>query len=328
MLGQLGIREVREAGDGATALELLNRESMHLVLCDWRMPGMDGLDLLKALRADPRHRGLPFVMASAEMATERVALAIEAGAQSVLAKPYDATTLANHLRKALIGTAMAAAPALPDLRSPLAAALGLAEGLLEDPGLNEEQRERMQGIEENLLGLLDALHLATVLPQIEQRRFQLRTRGVPLKKLLERVQRLTQQSLAHRELRWDCQLPGPLRGQGALLASGDPLLCHTLFTLLLRQCAKEAPASSRILLRIVTDEPDALSIVFSREGAWSAAARQRFVALVPGEPGGGDGYAASRLAEAQRGQLQLVDQGSGVQLRLRLLRSQLTVAGG
>lgn len=329
LLGQLGIREVREAGDASSALEIINRESLHLVLCDWRMPGMDGLELLKALRADSRHQALPFVIASAEMASERVAQALDAGAQSVLAKPYDATTLANHLRKALIGTAMAAAPPLPDLRSPLAAALGLAEGLLDDGSLAEEQRERLQGIEENLLGLLDALHLATVLPQIEQRRFELRTRGVPLRKLLERALRLTQQAFAHRELQWDCQVPGPLRGPGTLLASGDPLLCQTLFTLLLRECAQSAPAGSRVGLRIEAEQAESLTVVLSREGDWPVTARQRFVALVPGEAGGGAGFAAMRLAEAQRGQLQLsADAQGGVQLRLRLLRSQLTMAGG
>jgi|GEM_PF-1414330 len=328
LLGQLGIREVREAGDAASALELLNRETVHLVLCDWRMPGMDGLELLQALRADARHNALPFVMASAEMAPERVAQALGAGAQSVLAKPYDATTLANHLRKALIGTAMAAAPPLPDLRSPLAAALGMAEALLDDGTLNAEQCERLQGIEENLLGTLDALHLATVLPQIEQRRFELRTRGVPLKKLLERAVRLTQQAQAHRELQWDCQLPGPLRGAGTLLASGDPLLCHTLFTLLLREFAQGAPAGSRIALRIEAEEAESLTIVMRRDGAWTPAAQQRFLAFVPGECGGGAGYAALRLAEAQRGQLQLSADAQGAQSRLRLLRSQLTMAGG
>lgn len=328
LLGQLGIREVREAADGAAALALLAREPIHLVLCDWRMPGMDGLALLQALRAQPQHRGLPFVMASADVDPARTSQALDAGAQAVLAKPYDVPTLANTLRTALLGTAMAVSPPLPDLRSPLAAALGLLEAVIDDPATAAEQREQLLSAEENLLGLLDALHLATVLPLIEQRRYELRTRGVPLRKLLERALRLNGAAQAHRELQLKLEIAGPLRGAGTLLASGDALLCHTLFMLLLRQACSGAPSGGRVTVKVDASAADTVQIDIQRDGAWPEAARQRFLALAPGENGGGEGYAALRLAEAQRGDLQLVETEGGGLMRLRLLRSQLTFAGG
>lgn len=328
LLGQLGIREVREAADGASALDLLEREPIHLVLCDWRMPGMDGLALLQALRAKAQHRGLPFVMASADVDPSRTNLAIEAGAQAVLTKPYDVPTLANTLRTALLGTAMAMNPPLPDLRSPLAAALGLLEAVIDDPATAAEQREQLQSAEESLLGLLDALHLATVLPQIEQRRYELRTRGVPLRKLLERALRLTGAAQAHRELQLSLDVPGPLRGQGTLLASGDSLLCHTLFMLLLRQACNTAPSGGQIVVRVDGSATDTVQISIQSDGAWPAEARQRFLVPVPGEAGNGEGYAALRLAQAQRGKLQVLEHQGAALMQLQLLRSQLTLAGG
>jgi hypothetical protein len=163
---------------------------------------------------------------------------------------------------------------------------------------------------------------------IQQRRYELRTRGVPLRKLLERALRLNGAAQAHRELQLGLEIAGPLRGAGTLLASGDALLCHTLFMLLLRQACSGAPSGGRVAVKVDASAPDTVQIDIQRDGSWPEAARQRFLALAPGESGGGEGYAALRLAEAQRGNLQLVETEGGGLMRLRLLRSQLTFAGG
>ncbi len=93
MLQRLGL-SVREAVHGADALEILDKEpGIDLVLVDWRMPVMDGLAFLRALRRRAGAEALPVVMMSSETAPERMSRAREAGATDYLAKPCTEASL-------------------------------------------------------------------------------------------------------------------------------------------------------------------------------------------------------------------------------------------
>lgn len=104
LLRQLGFADVDEAEDGAAALALLRRRRYGLVISDWNMRPVTGLDLLREVRADPGLGSLPFVMLTAESKTENVIAAREAGASSYVVKPFDAETL----RAKIAGLASAA----------------------------------------------------------------------------------------------------------------------------------------------------------------------------------------------------------------------------
>lgn len=104
LLRQLGFADVDEAEDGAAALALLRRRRYGLVISDWNMRPVTGLDLLREVRADPGLASLPFVMLTAESKTENVIAAREAGASSYVVKPFDAETL----RTKIAGLASAA----------------------------------------------------------------------------------------------------------------------------------------------------------------------------------------------------------------------------
>ncbi len=104
LLRQLGFADVDEAEDGAAALALLRRRRYGLVISDWNMRPVTGLDLLREVRADPGLASLPFVMLTAESKTENVIAAREAGASSYVVKPFDAQTL----RAKIAGLASAA----------------------------------------------------------------------------------------------------------------------------------------------------------------------------------------------------------------------------
>ncbi len=320
LLGQLGIQQIDEAGDGDAALARLAQQPADLVLCDWHMPGLDGLGLLKALHDKGGPRALPFVLISAESDPEALAQAREAGADALLIKPFDSATLAASMRQALTRQAPSVAE-LPDLRNPLASALGLLEPLLQDESLGVEQKEALQGVEAALLESLDALQLSIELPRLELGHAELRTRGVPLRKLAERARRLLLAMQAHRGLELELQIPGPLRGPQALLASGDPLLCHSLLMRLLEAAFALLPDGSRLALQVQSGGNERLELQLALPLALSAAQRGSFFA--PGSPG----QAARRLAQAQRGELMLqVDEARSL-LRLHLLRAQLTLAG-
>lgn len=93
LLRQLGFADVDEAEDGAAALAQLRSRPYGLVISDWNMRPVTGLDLLREVRADPGLASLPFVMLTAESKTENVIAAREAGASSYVVKPFDAETL-------------------------------------------------------------------------------------------------------------------------------------------------------------------------------------------------------------------------------------------
>lgn len=86
----LGAKYIHEASNGAEALRILSYEPITLVLSDWNMPVMSGLELLSAIRADAKHCALPFIMITAEAERERVQEAISAGVSELLVKPYTA----------------------------------------------------------------------------------------------------------------------------------------------------------------------------------------------------------------------------------------------
>lgn len=98
---ELGITQIAEASNGREALEHLARHPVDLLICDWNMPGMTGLEVLQAVRADPRLRDLPVLMVTAEGSSEQVKEAIAAGVTSYVVKPFLPATLKLHIHKCL-----------------------------------------------------------------------------------------------------------------------------------------------------------------------------------------------------------------------------------
>jgi len=97
----LGVGNVATAHNGLEALRLLRKQHVDIVLSDWNMPGMTGLELLRTIRADSSMSHLPFVMITAEADRGRVAEAIASGVSGLLVKPYTAESLAARIGKAL-----------------------------------------------------------------------------------------------------------------------------------------------------------------------------------------------------------------------------------
>jgi two-component system chemotaxis response regulator CheY len=93
LLKQLGFMNVEEANDGAQALQMLRAGNFGLVISDWNMEPMTGLELLRQVRADPRLKAMPFIMVTAESKSENVIAAKEAGVSNYIVKPFNAETL-------------------------------------------------------------------------------------------------------------------------------------------------------------------------------------------------------------------------------------------
>jgi two-component system chemotaxis response regulator CheY len=101
LLGELGFRNIDDATDGPSALNLIRSKDYGLILSDWNMSPMTGLDLLKAVRADPRTRATPFVMVTAEAKTENVMAARQAGVNNYIIKPFNLAVLRQKLTSVL-----------------------------------------------------------------------------------------------------------------------------------------------------------------------------------------------------------------------------------
>ncbi len=108
LLHDLGYTNVTEADDGATALPMLQNGAFDFLITDWNMPGMPGLELLKAVRADARLKGMPVLMLTAESKREQIVEAAQAGVNGYVIKPFTAITLKEKIDKILESRAAAA----------------------------------------------------------------------------------------------------------------------------------------------------------------------------------------------------------------------------
>jgi two-component system chemotaxis response regulator CheY len=101
LLHDLGYANVTEADDGKTALPLLQNGSFDFLITDWNMPGMPGLDLLKAVRSNDKLKKLPVLMLTAEAKREQIVEAAQAGVSGYVIKPFTAVTLKEKIDKIL-----------------------------------------------------------------------------------------------------------------------------------------------------------------------------------------------------------------------------------
>ncbi len=108
LLHELGYTDVTEADDGASALPMLKKGAFEFLITDWNMPGMAGLDLLKAVRADAKLAKLPVLMLTAEAKREQIIEAAQAGVSGYVIKPFTAATLKEKIDKILASKAAAA----------------------------------------------------------------------------------------------------------------------------------------------------------------------------------------------------------------------------
>jgi two-component system chemotaxis response regulator CheY len=99
LLRDLGFTNTEEADDGTTALPMLQADTFDFLITDWNMPGMQGIDLLKAVRADPKLQGLPVLMVTAESKRDQIIEAAQAGVNGYVVKPFTAATLEEKIVK-------------------------------------------------------------------------------------------------------------------------------------------------------------------------------------------------------------------------------------
>lgn len=99
LLHELGFENTTEADDGNTAIPILESKPIDLIVLDWNMPGMPGIELLRWVRNHERLSKLPILMVTAEAKREQIVEAAEAGVNGYVVKPFNAATLKSKLER-------------------------------------------------------------------------------------------------------------------------------------------------------------------------------------------------------------------------------------
>ena len=104
VLQDMGYQHIHEANDGITALPLLRSQRFDLLITDWTMPKMPGIELLRAVRSDPQLARLPVLMVTAEVKRDQIVEATHAGVNGYILKPFTEQALTAKVNKILYGT--------------------------------------------------------------------------------------------------------------------------------------------------------------------------------------------------------------------------------
>jgi len=99
LLRELGFSNTAEADDGSTALPMLKGGGFDFLITDWNMPNMEGIALLRVVRADPMLKSLPVLMVTAEAKRDQIVEAAQAGVNGYIVKPFTAETLKEKIDK-------------------------------------------------------------------------------------------------------------------------------------------------------------------------------------------------------------------------------------
>ena len=101
ILGQIGHSDVLEAENGIDALAKLAQKKVDLILCDWNMPNMNGLQFVKSLRSMKTYGNIPILMVTTNAAKEEIIQALQAGASDYVAKPFTPKVIQQKISKLL-----------------------------------------------------------------------------------------------------------------------------------------------------------------------------------------------------------------------------------
>ena len=103
IFNRLGFEQVKEAAQGDEALTMLKEQPVDLVMADWHMPGLNGLDLLKAIRADENLRETSVYLVTVEGRQAQIVAAVQAGATGYIMKPFSQESIRQKLGKLIPG---------------------------------------------------------------------------------------------------------------------------------------------------------------------------------------------------------------------------------
>ncbi|MBF0558463.1 MAG: response regulator [Nitrospirae bacterium] len=317
---------VKIASNGEKAVKICESDDPpHVVLLDIMMPGMDGYEVMRRLKANATTSEIPVIFITAMDDTESIVKGLGAGAVDYITKPIEPAVVQarvkNFLRyhrgyrelKDTLDTMMENAKLRDDvehmvrhdIKGPLSSIIGLISKGVTDKRMSPEN---IKMIEEEAYSILNMISLSTDLYKMETGRFTLSAKPVDIARLILRITEEIHSGFAVKKLSMRNPVNSDVRNAGGvreLRASGDELLCYSLIYNLMKNAAEASPVGGTITTRITYD--DMVKIAIHNAGAVPEPIRDRFFEkfVTMGKQGGtGLGtYSARLITEAQNGSI-------------------------
>jgi len=325
---------LKVAINGKKAIEIANAFHIDLILLDIMMPIMDGFDVCRHLKADPNTRDIPIIFLSARDGVDDVVAGLQLGAVDYVSKPADPTILKARLSAHL--TLSAAMQDLKrqndllvenahlredmeritrhDLKSPIAVALQGSQAL-QDSALSAAQRASAEMIETAASNALETINRTLDVYKMEKGEYHPVVQSFDIGALLLKVAAQAELAFAHKKLRF--VLPAP----GASACLGEPLLCYSLFSNLLKNAAQASPEGGVIAVELAPG-PLAVHVVVDNQGEVDPALRERFFEkYTSNNKLGGTGlgtYSVRLMAEVQGGHVTMESDDGHTRLTVTL----------
>ncbi|MES2898562.1 MAG: response regulator [Pseudomonadota bacterium] len=319
---------------GKKAIEIANAFHIDLILLDIMMPVMDGFDVCRHLKADPNTRDIPIIFLSARDGVDDVVAGLQLGAVDYVSKPADPTILKARLSAHL--TLSAAMQDLKrqndllvenahlredvermtrhDLKSPIAVALQGSQALLEGP-LSDAQRGSAEMIEMAAGNALEMINRTLDVYKMEKGQYQPVLERFDIGALLVKVAAQAELAFAHKQLRF--VFPAPINST----CLGEPLLCYSLFSNVLKNAAEASPEGAAISVDLAPGK-GLVHVVVDNEGEVDPAMRERFFEkYASSNKVGGTGlgsYSVRLMAEVQGGDVSMESHGGHTRLTVTL----------
>ncbi|MEH1841862.1 MAG: ATP-binding protein [Nostoc sp.] len=268
--------EVEAVADGATALAAANQRVPDLILSDVMMPGLDGFELLKALRADARTKEVPIILLSARAGEESVIEGLLAGADDYLIKPFSASELVTrvnaylqmaHLRSETLRQERTInrrkdevlSTVSHELNTPLVAILGWTRLLRSSPPSQAMLMKSLETIERNATLQAKLVQDLLDISRITAGKVNLNLQPVELQEVIEAAIATVRQSYQTKDICLECTLALPVTVQG------DPDRLQQIVLNLLTNAIKFTPTGGKIEVSLQTHENQA-QIILSDTG--------------------------------------------------------------
>ena len=343
---------IRVATGGAEALALAGRARPDIILLDVVMPDLDGYEVCRRLKADPKTADIPVIFVTANQAPEDEAHGLSLGAVDYVVKPVSPAVararVKNHLelraaREALArqNKALKEAARLRedvdgimrhDLKAPLTGIIGLPQIILDEGGLNESQAMFLRLIEENGYKMLSMINLSLDLFKIERGAYRLSPEPVELLAMARRLFVEFAALAGPRKLTCLLTVAGrPTRPEDTAYLCGERLLLYSMLANCVKNALEASPPGGRVTVDVTPGEPTVLRVV--NRGVIPACLRGRFFTkyATAGKQGGtGLGaYSARLIAETHGGsaRMETSDEADCTVVTLTLPRGNLTVVG-
>ncbi len=287
--------DISVAMDGASALEFLKNDIPDLILLDILMPGIDGYQVCRRIKADPRTEHIPVIFVTVQQDVDNETKGFSVGAVDYITKPFSPPVV-----KARVKTHMALKAASEklkaqnkelkntallkeeielmtrhDLKNPLSIILGVAELLGSDPGLSSSVRSGMETIQHAGLRMLHMINSSLDLFRMEKGTYELRSTRVDILKILQRISTDSQRSNQELQSRVKITTPtGRPAPGGSCLVMGEELLLHSMLANLINNALEASPSGEDVTIGI--DCNDTVHISVHNHGEVPHEVRDRF----------------------------------------------------